>query len=211
MITELPRLMVITDAAMAREEGCGSLEDALTGAASAGAKLFQLRDKTLSPVEFADFVELAQQVLAGFPVHLLVNCRADVALAIGADGVHRPGNGLPLDMLRRLMEYKLVGTSCHSAAEVSEAFDDSADYATLSPIFETASKPGYGPPLTIARLERACRANARPIYALGGVTPENAADCLGAGAHGIAVMGGIMRAEDPYVATRSYLRALGLT
>jgi thiamine-phosphate pyrophosphorylase len=210
MITELPRLMVVTDRAMAESEGCGSLDDALIGAASAGAKLFQIRDKAASPREFAELVEHVLGVLAGFPVVLVINDRADLALAAGAHGVHRPGNGLPYGVLRRLMEYRLVGVSCHGTDEVVAADDDGADYATLSPIFTTQSKPGYGPALTPAWLERACRAVRMPVYALGGITPDNVGECLQAGAHGVAVMGGIMRADDPWAATVAYLQALGL-
>ncbi len=207
---ELPRLLVITDRRMAEEDGCGSIDDVLIGAASAGANFFQIREKGSSPEEFARFVEHVVNILAGFPTTLVINDRADVALAVGADGVHRPGQGLPFATLRRLMEYRLVGASCHSSQEVEAAAAEGADYMTLSPIFETSSKPGYGPALTPARLERACRAVAAPVYALGGVEPANVEDCLDAGAHGVAVMGGIMRAEDPFEATRQYRRALGL-
>lgn len=208
MITELPRLMVITDHAMA-DSNVG-LSDVLLGAASAGASFFQLRHKTGTAGDFAELVDQAGQVLAGFPTVLVVNDRADLALATGANGVHRPGAGLPFGQLRRLMEYRLVGVSCHSTDEAIEAAEDGADYVTLSPIFPTDSKPGYGPPLGLARLERTCRAVDCPVYALGGVTPDNAAECLQAGAHGVAVMGGIMRADDPFAATTAYLRALGL-
>lgn len=209
MTNQLHRLMVITDRAMAEESGAG-FDDALLGAASAGVRFFQIRDKGANAEEFASLVDDVMQLLSGFPTTIVINDRADVALASGADGVHRPGGGLPLGTLRRLMEYRLVGVSCHDTDGVVAAVEDGADYVTLSPIFETESKPGYGPALGLARLERACRAVERPLYALAGVTPDRARDCIEAGAHGVAVMGGIMRAEDPYESAIAYLEALGL-
>ncbi len=83
-----------------------------------------------------------------------------------------------------------------------------ADYVTLSPIFLTGSKPGYGPALGPAALARIARRVGLPVLALGGVGPENARACLSAGAAGVAVMGGVMRAADPGAAVRELLAAL---
>jgi thiamine-phosphate pyrophosphorylase len=86
---------------------------------------------------------------------------------------------------------------------VAAARDADADYATLSPIFPTASKPGYGPPLGVEAL-RAAAESGLPVFALGGVLPENARSCREAGAHGVAVMGPVMRAQDPFAALQAY-------
>jgi thiamine monophosphate synthase len=107
------------------------------------------------------------------------------------------------DRLRRLVGDRLrvigvdyPGRFCHSQEELDSAAG--AEFATLSPIFPTRSKPGYGPPLGLAALARLCSAAALPVYALGGVeTPERVHDCLAQGAAGVAVMGAIMRAPDP--------------
>jgi thiamine-phosphate pyrophosphorylase len=90
-----------------------------------------------------------------------------------------------------------VGRSCHSAAELARAAAEGADWVTLSPLRETASKPGYGPALGTAGLTAVLRAvpDAPPVFALAGVRPEDVAGCLAAGAHGVAVMGAVMR--DP--------------
>ena len=98
----------------------------------------------------------------------------------------------------------MIGRSCHRAAELRDAATEGCTYATLSPIFPSASKPGYGPGLGPAALQDA----ALPVLALGGVTASNAGDCLAAGAAGVAVMGEIMRAEDPAQVVAALLDAL---
>jgi thiamine-phosphate pyrophosphorylase len=95
----------------------------------------------------------------------------------------------------------VVGRSCHSAAELAAAAAEGCDYATLSPIFPSASKPGYGPALGVDALRDA----PLPVYALGGVDPTNARTCVEAGAVGVAVMGYVMRAADPALAVQELL------
>ncbi|KQY56382.1 MULTISPECIES: thiamine phosphate synthase [unclassified Nocardioides] len=99
----------------------------------------------------------------------------------------------------------LVGRSCHTAAEVRRAADDGADYVTLSPFATTPSKPGYGPPLAA----EAYAGHGVPVYALGGITSDNAAGARDAGAHGVAVMGEIMRAGDPAATVARLLEVVG--
>ncbi|NGN94355.1 thiamine phosphate synthase [Nocardioides sp. KC13] len=97
-----------------------------------------------------------------------------------------------------------LGRSCHSPADVARAAEDGFDYAMLSPYALTDSKPGYGPPLgpdAFADLPL-------PTYALGGITPDNAAEAVAAGAHGVAVMGAVMRADEPAQVVRDLLAAL---
>jgi thiamine-phosphate pyrophosphorylase len=101
----------------------------------------------------------------------------------------------------------LVGVSAHSEADIRAAAVAGADYVTLSPIFETSSKPGYGPALGLAAIERAAEIGL-PIIALGGITPARAASCFGAGAAGVAVMGEVMRAGDPAAVVRRFRAAL---
>ncbi|WP_232631628.1 thiamine phosphate synthase, partial [Methylobacterium sp. Leaf118] len=107
----------------------------------------------------------------------------------------------------RLGPAGLIGVSAHGPAEAAVAAAAGADYATLSPIFPSASKPGYGPALGLGALE-AIRGLPIPVFALGGVGQAQAAACLRAGAAGIAVMGGLMRAPDPEAEARGLLRTL---
>jgi thiamine monophosphate synthase len=99
----------------------------------------------------------------------------------------------------------LVGRSCHSEAELSRLTTE--HYAMVSPVFPTPSKPGYGPPLGLAGLARLVDRSPVPVLALGGITPGNAAGCRAAGAAGVAVMGAVMRADDPAAVVRDLLGA----
>jgi thiamine-phosphate pyrophosphorylase len=101
----------------------------------------------------------------------------------------------------------VFGRSCHSAVEVHAAAAEGAAYVTLSPFALTASKPGYGPALPLDVYAEASAA-AIPVYALGGVTPDNAAGAIAAGAHGVAVMGEVMRSEDPAGVVRALLEVI---
>lgn len=92
----------------------------------------------------------------------------------------------------------LVGRSCHGADELAAAAAECVDYVTVSPVFPTTSKPGYGPPLRPSGLAALCATTTLPVYALGGIrTPEDVRACRSAGAAGVAIMGAVMRAPDP--------------
>ncbi len=132
----------------------------------------------------------------------------DAAVATAADGVHLPGGGDPA-AARRLLPSGLIGVSAHTPREAAEQLAAGADYATLSPIFLTQSKPGYGPAVGLNALAEAALLAPGPVVALGGIDESNIAACLAAGAGGIAVMGEIMRAADPEEATRRLLAAFG--
>lgn len=151
-----------------------------------GVDYIQIREKDISARELFEFTLAALECRAEDRKHLhtkiLINSRADIALATGADGVHLPANA-PIQTLPGL----LIARSCHTLQEVSSA---KADFVTLGPVFESPSK---GNPIGLEVLRQAC-ALCPKVYALGGVNWENAADCMSAGAVGIA---GIRLFQDP--------------
>ena len=130
----------------------------------------------------------AVSITRGNKTRLLVNDRADVARAAGADGVHLTAHSLPADVVRDICGPEfLIGVSTHSLAEAQAARGSGADFVVFGPVFETESKRAFGPPQGLAKLRKVTRQlDGFPVLAIGGITLENAAECFAAGASGIA-------------------------
>lgn len=202
-MNSLPPLYLIADRAT-----CGDrpMLDVLARALDAGVRLVQLREKNLD----RDVLEaLAEQVLsltARYDAMLLINSVADIAVKIGAQGVHLPGDALPRAVRDRVGPSFLIGYSTHTCVELDCA--DGADFVTYSPIFTPGSKPGYdGVEAGLAGLANAVTHSRLPVYALGGITPSRAAKCRTTGCAGVAVMSGILAARDPAKAVCEFLKA----
>ncbi|MEE8189750.1 MAG: thiamine phosphate synthase [Kiloniellales bacterium] len=188
-----PPLLVITD----RRQADRPLDDLAEAVFAAGGRWLLLREKDLEPG--ARRTLLARLLEIGRPYDARVTVSADVqaALETGAAGVHLPAEGDVAGARAALGQGRTIGYSAHGPDEAAAAARAGADYVTLSPIFESESKPGYGPPLGLELLREAAGAVPLPVVALGGVTAGNAAACMDAGAAGIAVMGPVMRAKNP--------------
>jgi thiamine-phosphate pyrophosphorylase len=182
------------------------LFDSVERAAAAGADWVQLREKDYSGTEWAELVKESLRRVAGAKTRILVNDRMDVALTCGAGGVHLSENGIPVSDAMRLRDGFfavrrkepdfLIGVSCHSLGSALGAARAGADYIYFSPIFFTPSKANYGPPQGLERLTAICRAVHVPVIAIGGISAENAASCLQAGAAGVAAIRLFQESEE---------------
>jgi thiamine-phosphate pyrophosphorylase len=198
----LPALLVITDRHQARH----SIEAIADAVGRGGGLWLLLRNKDLERGERFRLAARLAPIARRYGMYFSVSADLELAAAVEASGVHLQCAAAVGAARARLGEDAVIGVSAHNMAELEAAAAAHADYATLSPIFMTASKPGYGPPLGVAALAAAVKI-AIPVLALGGITASTAGPCLAAGASGIAVMGEIMRAENPTRAVTGLLRA----
>jgi thiamine-phosphate pyrophosphorylase len=167
----------------------------------------QLREKTCSTREFIAEARAVRDFLKSRGVPLIINDRVDVALAVGADGVHLGQGDMLLAEARAILgESKVIGISAESLRDAVEAENAGADYLGVSPIFATPTKTDTAAPLGLEGL-RAIRREVRlPLVAIGGLNAGNAAAVIAAGADGVAVVSAIAAADDPGLATRELAR-----
>jgi thiamine-phosphate pyrophosphorylase len=190
------QLYYITDRSQFPGDGRGQerlLLKKIAECAAAGVDMIQLREKDLSTRALEKLALKAMEALGGSSTRLLMNSRTDVALACGAHGVHLPANDLPASEARTTfaragVHRPIIGVSAHTSAEVASAEAHGADFAVFAPVFE---KSGTANHEGLEQLRRIChRADAAhmPVLALGGITLENARQCIEAGATGIAAI-----------------------
>jgi thiamine-phosphate pyrophosphorylase len=156
----------------------------------ARVSLIQLREKAMRPRVLYELTRRAAELTRASATRLIVNDRADIALAAGADGVQLTSRSLDAATVRRISPQNfLIGVSTHSHAEAHAARMDDADFALFGPVFDTPAKRPYGAPLGLERLREAAHALAPfPLLAIGGITRENLPQVIGAGAQGIAAI-----------------------
>jgi thiamine-phosphate pyrophosphorylase len=160
-------------------------------AVTAGVDLIQLREKNLNALVLYELTSQCAGLTEGTSTCLLVNDRADIAAAAGADGVHLTTGSIPTTVVRKTFgEDFLIGVSTHTVAEISGASTEGADFAVFGPVFATKSKLTYGDPVGLDSLRQVVAAvKPFPVLALGGIVLDRISDCVQAGAAGIAGIG----------------------
>ena len=191
------RLVAITDSL---RDGIDGLTSRARNAVLGGATMIQLRLKDETP---RTLVAVARAIRLAIPdVPLLVNDRADVAMAAGADGVHVGVDDLSPAALRRVLpEYFIIGASVGDEGEVARSAG--ADYVGIGPVYGTGSKTDAGLAIGVARFAELAKLCERPAVAIGGISVSNAGEVMAAGAGGIAVISALFGAHDPMLAARA--------
>jgi thiamine-phosphate pyrophosphorylase len=205
----LPKLYAITDArltGLSHAEQVARLRDG-------GAKFIQLREKHLSPREFYNEAEAALAVARERGVRLIINDRADIALALGADGLHLGQDDLDPVAARRLLGDRfIIGYSTHTIAQAIEAARLPIDYIALGPIFDTHTKENPDPTVGLEALRRV-RDTIDPsvmLVAIGGITQTTARAALDAGADSLAVVSALLDTPDLIAErTKKFRQSLG--
>ncbi len=200
-------LYLVTDPVL-----CGSrgVEETCRLALEAGVGTLQLRDKKAPVRHLIRTAGALQKLCLEHEALFIVNDRVDVAMAVGADGVHLGQDDMPVGLARELLgPDAVIGASVRSAAEAMIARDEGADYIAANLIFPTDTKTDIGRPLGIEAIAELKEATSLPLIAIGGIDPSNAGIVRKAGADGIAVVSAIMAADNVAQAVKALLSIVG--
>ena len=200
------RLCLVTDRAQARGR---DLVGAVVECLAAGLPAVQVREKDLSAAELAALCRRLREPTRERSALLIVNDRADVALAVGADAVQRTHSSLAVAEIREIVDKRLrIGASTHAPEEALAAEAEGADWIVFGPVYDTPSKRRYGAPQGLRALEAVAAAGRIPVIAIGGIVPERVPEVRRAGARGVAVISALLTADSPGDATKRFLEAL---
>lgn len=190
-----PSLYLVTD----RDLSLGRpLEFIVEEAIKGGVTMVQLRETRCSTLEFYQLALQLKALLKPQNIPLIINNRADIALAVDADGLHIGQSDLPWQVARQLLgPDKIIGLSVETLQQARDANELDIDYIGISPVFATPTKTDTAPPFGLDGVKAVCAVSRHPTVAIGGINSTNAAQIIANGANGIAVVSAISAAKDP--------------
>ena len=199
-------LYLITDRQLAQgQDLLWVIQRALDG----GVRVIQLREKDLGGKELFELADNTAKLCQRYNAQLFVNDRVDVALAVDAAGVQLGKTSIPVETARALLgPDKNIGVSTHSIEEATDAERCGADFVLFGPVYFTPSKAGFGEPQGLATLKKIVENLSLPVYAIGGIKPENIAAVKRTGVRGVALISAIIGAADPTTASKRILQLL---
>lgn len=187
-------LYLITDRKLT---GKRTLGEVITEACRAGVRAVQLRERDIDALALFELGRQIRSITRSHDARLFINDRIDVAIAVGADGVHLRETSLPVAEARQILpEDMLIGKSVRSIEQAMNAENDGADFIVFGTIFETQSKPGLKKTAGTESIIALTQRTSLPVFAVGGITPHRTRMCIEAGAHGVAVISAIMQADN---------------
>jgi thiamine-phosphate pyrophosphorylase len=201
------RLCLVTDRGLAAGR---SVIDVALAAVRGGATMVQLREKNATTRAFVEEARALKAALVPLGVPLAINDRLDVALAVDADGLHVGQDDMPVEAARRLLgPGAFIGLSITAVEQALRPDAAAADYLGVGPIYAQQTKVDAAAPLGLDGLRRIRGLTGKPVVAIGGLTPDNSAPALAAGADGLAVVSAIVAAADPEAAARRFISLFG--
>lgn len=198
------KLYVITDRQLCAPR---TLYDTIHDLLDAGVSAVQLREKDLIDAEYIKLAEPLCKLCHSYSAQLFINSRIKIAMEIGAEGLHLPGNSVSVQkVIEETNRRFIIGSSVHTLTEAKRRETEGTDFITYSPIYPTLSKPGYGPAVGLEALQKVTETVNIPVFALGGITSERVSECLDAGAYGVAVMSAVMSPQNGAQQAKAYLQ-----
>lgn len=199
------RLCFVTDRQFLGER---SLVDLAVQAIKGGVDMVQLREKNLDTRPWLDLAMELAKLCRQQGAFFIVNDRVDIAAACGADGVHLGQDDFPVALARKILgQRKIIGKSTHSVEQAKAALKEKTDYIAVGPVFWTETKK-IDRPVGTELVRQVRKLTRKPILAIGGIQPENAASVIAAGASGVAVVSALMAAPDAAEAARAFRKVL---
>ncbi len=214
MAKPLFRLYLITDRNQIHRElveltGGRDSIDVVKEALQGGVTAVQLREKDLPIRELLKLAEDMRKITKDSGAMLFINGRIDVAMAVGADGIHLGQTDLPVDVVRKIVGNRfMIGVSTHNLKEAKEAEEKGADFITFGPVYETPAKLKYGKPVGVNALKEIKNGISIPVYAIGGIKSGDIKPILATGANGVAVISAIIGAKEPKKAAEEIIRSI---
>ena len=194
------RLCLVTDRDLARGR---PLAEIVAAAIQGGVTMVQLREKSAPTRAFLEEARALKALLAPLGVPLIINDRADIALAVGADGLHVGQTDMPVALARELLgSNSIIGLSITNHMQIAREDAGQADYLGLGPLSLQQTKKDAATPLGVEGFRALRAATTKPVVAIGGLKAQNAAPVIAAGADGLAVVSAIISADDPCAAAR---------
>ena len=198
------KLYVITDRQLCAPR---TLYDTIHELLDTGVSAVQLREKDLIDTEYIKLATSLCKLCHTYSAQLFINSRIKIAMEIGADGLHLPGNFASVQkVIEETNRRFIIGSSVHTLTEAKQRETEGTDFIAYSPIYPTLSKPGYGPAVGLEELRKVTETVNIPVFALGGITSERVSECLDAGAYGVAVMSGVMSPQNGAQQAKAYLQ-----
>jgi thiamine-phosphate pyrophosphorylase len=202
------KLYLITDRKLFPDEG--SFFAAIESVLKAGVKAVQLREKDLPTRELLTMAYVMRELTSEYFAKLFINDRTDIALCVGADGVHLGQESMPVYAVRKIAGHGfIVGVSTHSLKEAHVAEEAGADFVTFGPLYQTRSKLKYGAPIGLEALNKVAGEISIPVFGIGGIKLDTINAVMKSGSHGVALISGILGEDDVKAAAEHYLNILG--